>query len=217
MTRAIFNDPNHINSNFDSFYRIQLLWEETMAETIAKYLMSTEGFDRRMVVLSGGGHINFGFGIPKRLFRRLPLPYTTIMPVSTDILKDEKAAESAIEKGAQFMEIEMPNIPLYLSDFVWATTFETISTTPPKLGVYLVEEGDQVAITIISEGSPAEEYGLKEGDVIKSLNDELITDIMDIKYFLKNKIYGDRIVVKVKRGPTIIDIKMMLKPLLKKD
>ena len=217
MTRAIFKDPSHTNNNFDAFYRVQLIWEETMAEAIAKYLMSDEGFDRRMVVLAGGGHVNFGFGIPKRLFRRLTLPYTTIMAVSTDILRDEKVAEAAIKKGAQFLEIDTPDIPLYLADFVWATTYETISENPPKLGVYLVEEADQVAITVISEGSPAEEYGLKEGDVIKGLDDEPVTDITDIKYFLKSKVYGDRIVVTVQRGPTIIEIKMMLKPLLKKD
>ncbi len=217
MTKAIFNDPSHIHNNFDAFYKIQLLWEETMAETIAKYLMSTEGFDKRMIVFSGGGHINYGFGIPKRLFRRLTLPYTTILPVSTDILKSEKAARAAVKKGAKFMEVEIPNVPLHLADFVWATTFETISTEPPKLGVYLVQDNDQVAITIISKDSPAEEYGLKEGDVIKGLNDEPITDILDIKYFLKSKKYGDRVVVTVKRGASIVEVKMMLKPLLKKD
>ncbi|MBE9531316.1 MAG: ChaN family lipoprotein [Proteobacteria bacterium] len=216
MTKAVFTDPNHANSNFDSFYNIQLLWEETMAETIAEYLISNAGFDQRMIVLAGGGHINYGFGIPKRLFRRLSEPYTTIMPVSTDILNDDEKAAEAIEKGAQFLEVDMPSVPLYIADFVWATEFKTITTKAPRLGVYLVENGEQVAITIVSDSTPAKEYGLLEGDVIIKLDDTPIRDILDIKYFLKDKEYGDRIVVTVKRSETTLDIKMMLKPMMKK-
>ncbi len=217
MTQAVFSDPNHANSNFDSFYNIQLLWEETMAQTIAKYLMSKDGLDKRMVVLSGGGHINYGFGIPKRLFRRLSEPYTTILPVSTDLLRDDEAAKAALEKGAQFLDVELPNVPLHIADFVWATTFETISSEPPKLGVYLVEEAEQVAITIVSEGTSAQQYGLMEGDVITRLDEDVIGDILDIKYFLQSKQYGDRIVVSVIRGGQTLNIKMMLKPLLKRN
>ena len=217
MTEAVFSDPNHARSSFDSFYNIQLLWEETMAESIAKYLMSENGLDKRMVVLSGGGHINYGFGIPKRLFRRLSEPYTTIIPISTDLLRDEEAAKAAIEKGAQFLDVELPHVPLHIADFVWATTFETLTSEPPKLGVYLVEEADQVAITIVSEGTSAQEYGLMEGDVITKLDEDVINDILDIKYFLKSKSYGDRIVVSVIRGGQPLNIKMMLKPLLKRN
>ena len=217
ITQAVFSDPNHASASFDSFYNIQLLWEETMAQSIADYLTSEEGFDKRMIVLAGGGHINYGFGIPKRLFRRLSEPYTTILPISTDILNDEKAAAAAIEEGAQFLDVDMPSVPLYIADFVWATTYETIKVSPPKLGVYLVENGNHVAITIVSDSTPAKEYGLLEGDVIVKLDDSLISDILDIKYFLKEKEYGDRIVVTVKRSESTLDIKMMLKPLLKKD
>lgn len=217
MTEAVFTDPNHARSSFDSFYNIQLLWEETMAQSIAKYLMSKEGLNKRMVVLSGGGHINYGFGIPKRLFRRLSEPYTTILPISTDLLKDDTAARAAIKKGAQFLDVEMPSVPLHIADFVWATTFETIADEPPKLGVYLIEEGEQVAITIVSDGTSAQEYGLMEGDVITRLDDDVINDILDIKYFLRTKSYGDRIVVSVIRGGETLHIKMMLKPLLKRN
>jgi hypothetical protein len=186
-----------------------------MAQTIAKYLMSENGYDKRMVVLAGGGHINYGFGIPKRLFRRLSEPYTTILPISTNILVDEEAAAEAMEEGVQFLDIEMPDVPLYIADFVWASDYEGLSTDSPKLGVYLVEENDQVAITIVSDGTSAKEYGLMEGDVIVQLDDTLIADILDIKFFLKEKVYGDRIVVKVKRSESIIDINMMLKPFLR--
>ena len=59
MTMAIFGDPRHGTKEvFERFYDIQLLWEETMAETVADYLKSEEGKGRYMVVLTGGGHIS---------------------------------------------------------------------------------------------------------------------------------------------------------------
>ncbi len=62
---------------FDYFYQAQCVWEDTMAEAIARNLD-----DRVMVVLAGNGHIVEKFGIPDRAFRRTRAPYRTIYPVS---------------------------------------------------------------------------------------------------------------------------------------
>ncbi len=70
----VFNQHSfHSRANFDYFYQAQCLWEETMAETIAR--MMPAGI---MVVLAGNGHIVYKFGIPERAFRRNHLPYRTI-------------------------------------------------------------------------------------------------------------------------------------------
>jgi len=63
----------HSDAKFDYFYQAQCLWEETMAETIARNMPA--GI---MVVLAGNGHIVRKFGIPERAFRRNSLPYRTI-------------------------------------------------------------------------------------------------------------------------------------------
>jgi uncharacterized iron-regulated protein len=58
---------------FDYFYEAQCLWEDAMAESIARNLGG-----RSMVVLAGNGHIIYKFGIPYRASRRTGVPFRTI-------------------------------------------------------------------------------------------------------------------------------------------
>jgi uncharacterized iron-regulated protein len=53
----------------DNFFLAQVLWDETMADTIAKYVKSKP--DHQVIVLAGMGHIVYGYGIPSRVERRL--------------------------------------------------------------------------------------------------------------------------------------------------
>ena len=64
------------------FFLAQVLWDETMAEAIAKFLnsgtqrvfdLSENRYnpDYQVVVLAGQGHIVYGYGIPSRVARRL--------------------------------------------------------------------------------------------------------------------------------------------------
>nr|HID58037.1 hypothetical protein [Desulfobacterales bacterium] len=62
--------------DFSLFYEAQCVWDDSMAETIVRFLGSS-----RMVVLAGRGHVDHKFGIPDRVSRRLSLPYRTIIPV----------------------------------------------------------------------------------------------------------------------------------------
>jgi uncharacterized iron-regulated protein len=57
------------SSSFERFFTAQVLWDETMAETIAQFL--TANPDYQVVVLVGQAHIVYGYGIPSRVARRL--------------------------------------------------------------------------------------------------------------------------------------------------
>ena len=50
--------------SLDRIVVAQALRDETMARTVADFLDSPEGKDRLMLVIAGGGHVNYGFGIP---------------------------------------------------------------------------------------------------------------------------------------------------------
>lgn len=74
FVEPVFNQHSFRRSaNFEYFYEAQCLWEETMADTIARSMPAGA-----MVVLAGNGHIVEKFGIPERAFRRNSLPYRTI-------------------------------------------------------------------------------------------------------------------------------------------
>lgn len=60
-------------ASFEDFYAAQSVWEDAMAEAIARNLNG--GI---MVVLAGNGHIQYAYGIPERAFRRTDASYRTI-------------------------------------------------------------------------------------------------------------------------------------------
>ncbi|HEY9703147.1 MAG TPA: ChaN family lipoprotein [Allocoleopsis sp.] len=55
--------------NIERFFLSQVLWDETMAETIAEFIKVNP--DYQVIVLAGQGHIIYGYGIPSRVQRRL--------------------------------------------------------------------------------------------------------------------------------------------------
>jgi uncharacterized iron-regulated protein len=64
-------------SDFEDFYLAQCVWEDVMAESVARSLGTG-----RMVVLAGNGHIQFKYGIPNRAFERTGAPFRTVFLAS---------------------------------------------------------------------------------------------------------------------------------------
>ncbi|MEE8321017.1 MAG: ChaN family lipoprotein, partial [Gammaproteobacteria bacterium] len=78
LSRAVYGGHAKGSNGLEGFTRVQALWDESMAENAVRYLNSPDGQDRRMVVVAGGNHIRYGFGIPRAVFRRLPASYVLI-------------------------------------------------------------------------------------------------------------------------------------------
>ncbi|MBW1695319.1 MAG: ChaN family lipoprotein [Deltaproteobacteria bacterium] len=81
--RDVFN-RHHVKGreDFENFYMAQCVWDEAMAESIVHHIDSS-----KIVVLAGNGHIYRKFGIPQRVYRRIPISYRTIYlaPVGTRV------------------------------------------------------------------------------------------------------------------------------------
>ncbi|HAG80028.1 MAG TPA: hypothetical protein DCL61_02405 [Cyanobacteria bacterium UBA12227] len=73
MIQEIYNQHHqqgHGNSiSFERFFTAQVLWDETMADGIAQFMIANP--DYQVVVIAGKGHIVYGYGIPSRVTRRL--------------------------------------------------------------------------------------------------------------------------------------------------
>ncbi len=63
------------SKSFDRFYTAQLLWDETMAERVAKFARQNSEF--QTIVIAGSSHIIYGYGIPDRVKRRMANPKFT--------------------------------------------------------------------------------------------------------------------------------------------
>src|SRR5579884_385660 len=187
---------------FDSFYDTMLLWDETMAESVARYLSSPEGGDKKMVVFAGGFHVGFGFGIPRRAFRRLPEPYQIVIPNTQDIPQEKR-----------FMtEIKMPDLPLHLADFVWGVGYREVDTRKVRLGVMVEPFQSGVRITEVSPNSAAADAGIQRGDIVVSFDGEEMREPFDLTYAVGQKSPGDRVKMKLIRDGKLIETEAMMKP-----
>ena len=65
--------------SLDNIVLAQALRDATMARAVVEFLNSAEGKDAVMVVIAGSGHVNYGFGIPERVKRKLDLPSRIIL------------------------------------------------------------------------------------------------------------------------------------------
>jgi uncharacterized iron-regulated protein len=73
LIQIAFEAHGVLSLDFENFLAAQVLWDETMAESIVKFLMQHP--DSQMVVLAGQGHVIYGYGIPDRVDRRVLKQY----------------------------------------------------------------------------------------------------------------------------------------------
>ncbi len=71
--------------SLEQFVEAQLLWDATMAETLARAMADWQGQGHlRVAVLVGRGHLGRGMGVPKALGDRSALPYAMVIPVDPE-------------------------------------------------------------------------------------------------------------------------------------
>ena len=68
MAAAAASHPGHRLSDaaLARYYEAQLVWDETMAHAVST-LIANKSDDQTIVVFAGAGHIDYGYGIPRRV------------------------------------------------------------------------------------------------------------------------------------------------------
>ncbi len=177
----------------EMFIKGQLRWDETMAQTGAEFLLRPENKDMKLIVLAGGNHVRYGFGIPRRLFRRLPAPYAIVEPHVNEYPEDKL---DRLMTG-----LNLPELPLPMADFVWIVGYEDLEGEKVRLGVRIEESEEPAGIMVVkvSEGSSADKAGILDGDVIISIDGTETKELFDLTYELGKKKIGDMGTVEVIR------------------
>jgi uncharacterized iron-regulated protein len=172
---------------FKHFYQAQILWDEGMAETLSQFLNSSEGAGKTVVVIAGSGHIVFDFGIPKRFYRRTPLPYQTLVL---------KTWEKNLDEGFSISGVSKP-----LADYLCITHPTPLEKKRPRIGLVLKEKEETGGILIerVIPGTPAEEAGLLPGDRIFSVDGKEIKRLKDIHDAVVQKGRGKEITMIILR------------------
>ncbi|MGD8916095.1 MAG: ChaN family lipoprotein, partial [Syntrophobacterales bacterium] len=168
---------------FEYFHQAQILWDETMAETIASFL--TDNPDFHLVVLAGSGHLAFGSGIPKRAYRRIAKDYAVVLP----------------EPG----ELPEPG----MADFI---VFPSMVEAPAeaKLGVVLDTSGEQFEVVELVQGAGAQKAGLEKGDILLAVDGIRVKDLDDIRANLATKYVGNTVKVQVRRDEAELELMVEL-------
>lgn len=163
--------PEPQEKKFEFFYQAQVLWDETMAEAVDRFLKDHP--DYRMVVLAGAGHLRHGSGIPKRALRRNGYDYAIVL------------SDGEVESGvADFVVFPEPSK----------------APAAPKLGLSLDSRDQRLRVTSFAKESVSEKAGLKIDDLLISLDGERVSVIEDVRIALFYKQSGETIKVKVQRG-----------------
>ncbi|HEC97449.1 MAG TPA: PDZ domain-containing protein [Nitrospirae bacterium] len=180
--RSVFSQHDN-NRNFENFVQSQILWDETMAHTIAETLK--ENPDKQMVVLAGNGHIRYSWGIPDRV-RRLTNERPTVI----------------LNYGGEGFDRGIADFVLFPKRI-----------EPPegaRLMVFLKNIKKGVVIEKVMKGGVAEKAGLKEGDIITAVGNKAVSDISDIRIELLDRKPGDKVKIKVKRKRFLFGMKEMV-------
>lgn len=183
-------------------YQMLLLWEETMAQTVADFLQDEGTSDRKLVVLAGGFHVQYGFGIPKRAFRRVPHAYSIILPTVTELPEELKDRE---------MNVKHVSIPLYSGDYAWRLEYKVLPDNKVKLGVQLQEKDAGIRVIHVGENSNAQQAGILRDDVLLAVNGENLTGVDDLIDRLQTFNLGDRALVRIRRGEEELEVDVLLK------
>jgi uncharacterized iron-regulated protein len=177
--------------SFGSFLRIQLLWEETMAQRVVDYLKSPRGEGKRMVTITGGWHVKYGFGLPKKVVRRLPMAYAILLP--------EEISTPEQQEG-RMMRVDLPEVPLLPAHFLWYVPYDSIEEKRVRMGVRMEEKKGRLLVESVAKGSPASFAGIAKGDELLALDGQPVKEPVDVFFRVGEKRDGDTAQVTILRG-----------------
>lgn len=160
------------HGDFETFLQVQLLWDEGMAEQIARYLEAYG--ERRVVVLAGNGH-TLRSGIPRRLARRDPARSAVVLQGAHMVAR--------LEEGDFLLDSEPIDLP-----------------AAGLLGVLLEDDDGGIKVAGFGENSAAEAAGIKKGDRIVAVDGHRVHGFADVKLVLLHMRPGDAVSLEITRA-----------------
>lgn len=172
------------SKGFEKFMDAQLAWDEGMAFNATNYLKKHPSSN--MVVLAGGGHVINREGIPDRLDRQNQSTSAVVLNSISTMLNSTQGD--------------------YLLDS------KEVKLAPAGLmGIFMDDTKKGLTVKKLSKESAAKEAGVKTGDLIVSLNNQVVRSVSDVKLWGLDKKPNDKAVIKVNRNGKIYQYRFQLK------
>ena len=144
-----------------------------------------------MVTITGAWHVKYGFGLPKKVVRRVPMPYTILL--TEEISTPE-------QKEGRLMQVDLPEVPLLPAHFLWYVPFNGIEEKRVRMGIRMEEKEGGLHVESVAPGSPASMAGIAKGDELLALDGQPVKEPVDVLFRVGEKRDGDAARVTVRRG-----------------
>ena len=203
MIESIFAGHGQGPKMLEAFLRVQTLWDESMAENIVRH-MADQGQEHRMVVIAGGYHVRHGFGIPRRVYRRMPTSYVLVGSLELVV---------PAELQDKLMDVDLPTFPMAPYDYLAYTEYEKLPGERVKLGVRMREDDGKVIVEAVVPNSAAAIAGVAEGDIIVALDDTAIEENFDLIYTVNQHVSGDQSKLTIERAGERLKLDVTFIPL----
>lgn len=190
MVEAVFSDHAMGGGMLEGFQRVQTLWDETMAANLADYL-EKQGPAHQVVVVAGGNHVRYGFGIPRRMFRRTPASYLLVGSTELEVPED---------KQDRLMDVVKPDYPMPPYHFLAFTRYEDLDNPGVKLGVMLDQADNGLLVKQVVPDSVAQHNDLQAGDLLIQIDQQTLSEPFDLIYELQQTRSGSSVELTLERN-----------------
>ena len=193
LIRAIFESSDlppqmkgkGLEMAFEGLYRAQTAWDETMAHHALGALNKEGG---KVVVLAGSGHLLYNLGINLRAYKKSRMPSKTVVCV-------------VVPEGKKHVEVSRS-----LADYVWGLEEEG-RPVYPSIGLRLkkFEELDNLVIERDPIDGVAKGSDFRKGDVILSVDGKKYADINELRIYLAQFTWDDKVTFQLLRDARQIE------------
>ena len=154
--------PPSMDAMADKFYLVQSLWDSMMAE---QALAWQRRLRQPMLILTGGGHVEHGWGIEYRL--RTLDPQATCLAVMPVRDKDDFKAQTDESQRP------LPGKQVF---------FHCAAQHKSRLGMNILFEDTAMRVDSVDPGSKADNAGLMSGDVLLKAGGRDLREAMDLHF-----------------------------------
>jgi uncharacterized iron-regulated protein len=186
------DDAPDMDAMTERFFLVQSLWDSMMAE---QALAWREKLDMPVLILTGSGHVEHGWGIEYRLRTLDPGASTlAVMPV-------RDGEDFALQADASLR-------PLPGGETVF---FHCAAQHRSRLGMNILFEEDGMRVESVEPGSRAEQAGLRAGDVLVSAGERPLKEATDLHFAAMAAARSDEpLRLTVRRGAETLNLDLPL-------